>query len=289
MSDFNTAIGNGALKSVTSGEGLVAVGNRALESVTTDSQDTAVGANSLRSLTTRGGNTALGWAAMLNATTAANCVAVGRGALLSNIDGDNNVAMGYNAMYNNNGSQGEENVAIGAAALYSAVGPVVEGNTAIGCYALQWATSNSGNVAVGWLAGVTANTANANITGNENTWIGTRSGPGTTTQLSNSIAIGVDAVVSANDTWVVGKLGTKQAIAEGTNACMGLATLVAGVATVNTNKVTANSRIFLTTNVPGGTVGTPYVWQRTPGTSFTISSTTALDTSSVAWEIKEPA
>lgn len=78
-------------------------------------------------------------------------------------------------------------------------------------------------------------------------------------------------------------------IDEGTNRIMGTATLSSGTVTVNTTKVTANSRIFLTIN--GGTltnVGTPYVSARNAGTSFTITSTNSSDASDVAWIIIEP-
>ena len=58
----------------------------------------------------------------------------------------------------------------------------------------------------------------------------------------------------------------------------------------NTTAVTANSRIQLTVQTPGGTVGAPYVSARTPGVSFVITSTAgAADTSAVAWVIIEPA
>lgn len=78
-------------------------------------------------------------------------------------------------------------------------------------------------------------------------------------------------------------------IKEGTNATLGVATLSAGTVTVNTTKVTASSRIFLT--IDGGTltnVGATYVSARVAGTSFTISSTNVLDASDVAWLIIEP-
>jgi hypothetical protein len=77
---------------------------------------------------------------------------------------------------------------------------------------------------------------------------------------------------------------------EGTNATMGTATLVTGVKVVNTTKVTANSRIFLTTQSLG-TVAAPKavaVTARTAGTSFTITSADATDTSVIAWMIVEP-
>jgi hypothetical protein len=77
-------------------------------------------------------------------------------------------------------------------------------------------------------------------------------------------------------------------VVEGTNATMGLAVLVAGTKVVATTRVTANSRIFVTTNVPGGTPGWLQVSARTAGTSFTILSSSGTDTSSVAWLIVEP-
>lgn len=80
-------------------------------------------------------------------------------------------------------------------------------------------------------------------------------------------------------------------IKEGTNACAGAATLVAGTVVVPTTKVTATSRIQLTVQSLG-TVTTPKaigVTARTAGTSFTITSADATDTSVVAWTIIEPA
>jgi hypothetical protein len=78
-------------------------------------------------------------------------------------------------------------------------------------------------------------------------------------------------------------------VKEGTNATMGAATLVAGTVTVNTTKASANSRIFLTGQGAGGTVGFLRVSARVNGTSFTILSSSATDTRSVAWLIAEPA
>lgn len=87
---------------------------------------------------------------------------------------------------------------------------------------------------------------------------------------------------------VLNPVGSGIAIKEGTNATMGAVTLSAGTATVATTKVSANSRIFLTTQSPGGTVGFVYVSARTAGTSFTITSSSSTDTSVVAWLIIEP-
>ncbi|MBH1939094.1 hypothetical protein I5Q34_33370 [Streptomyces sp. AV19] len=78
-------------------------------------------------------------------------------------------------------------------------------------------------------------------------------------------------------------------VKEGSNATMGVATLTGGAATVSTTKVTATSRIFLTSQADGGTVGFLRISARSAGTSFTITSSSALDTSTVAWLIVEPA
>jgi hypothetical protein len=59
--------------------------------------------------------------------------------------------------------------------------------------------------------------------------------------------------------------------------------------TVSTTKVTANSRIFLSVQTAGGTQGLLRISARTAATSFTITSFSALDTSTVAWVILEPA
>lgn len=77
-------------------------------------------------------------------------------------------------------------------------------------------------------------------------------------------------------------------VREGANARMGTATLTAGTVVVSTTAVTANSRVFLTAQNTGGTPGALRVSARTAGTSFTITSTSGTDTSSVAWMIVEP-
>lgn len=84
----------------------------------------------------------------------------------------------------------------------------------------------------------------------------------------------------------VGKDSPK--LEDGSNKAMGVATLVGGTVTVNNTKVTANSRIFLTSQADGGTPGTLRVSARVAGTSFTITSSSGTDTSTVAFLILEP-
>lgn len=76
-------------------------------------------------------------------------------------------------------------------------------------------------------------------------------------------------------------------VAEGSNAKMGVATLVSGTATVSTTAVTANSRIFLTNQSASGTIGVTYIANKIAGTSFDIVSTDAGETSDIAWMIVE--
>ena len=83
--------------------------------------------------------------------------------------------------------------------------------------------------------------------------------------------------------------GAGLAVAEGSNCKQGLLTCNGTTAvTVANTAVTANSRIFLSIQTPGGTPGSPFVSARTPGTSFAVKSTGASDTSTVAFLITEP-
>ena len=77
-------------------------------------------------------------------------------------------------------------------------------------------------------------------------------------------------------------------VKEGTNCKQGTAVLVAGTVTVADTAVTASSRIFLTSQADGGTPGFLRVSARTAGASFTITSSSGTDTSTVAYEIFEP-
>ena len=78
-------------------------------------------------------------------------------------------------------------------------------------------------------------------------------------------------------------------IKEGSNARMGVATLVAGTVTVANTSVTAATRIFVTNGGINGTAGFLGISTTVPGTSFTITSSSATDTSKVNWLLIEPA
>lgn len=95
--------------------------------------------------------------------------------------------------------------------------------------------------------------------------------------------------LAIDDDWLINLAGKGLRVKEGTNAKQGTSTLVAGTVVVANTSVTATSRIFLTAQSVGGTAGALAVTARTAGTSFTITSTNAADTSVVAWHIFEPA
>lgn len=86
---------------------------------------------------------------------------------------------------------------------------------------------------------------------------------------------------------LISTIGKGLQVKTGTNAKIGTAVLVAGTVTVANTSVTANSRIFLTSNVDGGTPGWLRVSAKTVSTSFVITSSSATDTSTVAWVIIE--
>jgi hypothetical protein len=128
---FNTAEGQNALFSLTTGVANTAIGWFSLKSDTDGSFNTAVGAGTLLfNIGNQGSsqgieNTAIGAAALLLNTTGAQNTAIGVAALLNN-DGDSNTAIGFRALANS--TTAESNTATGAFALES--NTVGFGNTA---------------------------------------------------------------------------------------------------------------------------------------------------------------
>jgi hypothetical protein len=98
---------------------------------------------------------------------------------------------------------------------------------------------------------------------------------------------------SANNTFngniKLGTAGNGLYIKTGTNATAGTVTGTGGWQqfTVNTTKVTANSMIFVT--IQNFNASPPYVYQRTPGTSFVIEFAGGPPGVVIAWLIVEPA
>ncbi|HLF15635.1 MAG TPA: hypothetical protein VI932_12180, partial [Bacteroidota bacterium] len=95
-------------------------------------------------------------------------------------------------------------------------------------------------------------------------------------------------IASGTGNLIVSTAGKGLNVKEGANARMGTATLAGGIATVSTTAVTATSRIFVLSQTDGGTPGFLRVTTITAATSFVITSSNALDTSTVAWIIFDP-
>jgi hypothetical protein len=169
--------------------GNTAEGQAALLSLTTGGFNTAAGFFSLRSNTTGQFNTAIG-AGTLFLNTADENTATGAGALLSNNTGTDNTANGAFALFNN--STGSDNTANGAFALFN--NTTGEFNTAMGDLALVSNTTGGDNTAIGLQA------LASNTTGGQNTGIGDIALAGNTTGSENT-AIG-DLALATNTTGI---------------------------------------------------------------------------------------
>jgi hypothetical protein len=175
----NTALGYQTLFSNTTGHDNMATGSQALYSNTTGIYNTGNGPQALYKNTTGNYNTAAGFRALYTNNTGSDNTANGYEALAFNTNSDN-MAAGFKALYNNttgfgntaNGSKalyknstGGENTANGEGALFS--NSTADGNTADGFEALS---NNTGgfNIALGYHAGLFLTTGVDNIDiGNE--------------------------------------------------------------------------------------------------------------------------
>lgn len=138
----------------------------------------------------------------------------------------------------------------------------------------------------GWAGEPSANVAFSITDSTNASWLSiTRHGAINTIQ-----AIATQNKMSAGLGLDITGIGHGVAVAEGTNGMQGAVTLSGGTATVANTNVNGFSRIMLTAQALG-TVTTPQalaVTARTNGTSFTITSASASDTSVVAYEIFQP-
>ena len=190
----NTAEGQNALFSLTSGGYNTAIGFLSLRSNVTNSFNTALGAGALFA-NTANANTAMGAGALFSNTSGTLNAATGAFALFSNTTGGDNTAIGFKALFGNmagfdNNAFGyraleshtanDHNNAFGAGALLNDQNGI--SNTAIGDAAMQLNVSGVNNTAVGDSALVLS-------TGNGNTAVGVQAGSNVTT-ASNVVCIG---------------------------------------------------------------------------------------------------
>lgn len=119
-----------------------ALGEFALKSVTSGQSNTAVGYNAMCALTTATGSTAIGDSAASNATGCQN-LAVGAGSLFNNATGNFNTAVGYYSMIFSSGSS---NSGLGHNSLRTVSGT---SNVGVGINAGNLLTSGNSNVIIG--------------------------------------------------------------------------------------------------------------------------------------------
>ena len=146
---YNTAEGQNALFSRTTGVYNTALGALTLFGDTTGTGNTAVGINGLRNNVTGGFNTAVGLNALFTNNADDNS-AFGSYALFGNTDGIVNSAFGWAALASN--TQGSGNTANGAQALLRNTTGI--GNTATGRGALSFSATGDFNTAIGYSAGI---------------------------------------------------------------------------------------------------------------------------------------
>ena len=173
----NTAEGQDALFSLTTGTFNTAVGFLSGHAFTTGNLNTAVGAGALL-LTHANENTATGAAALLNSSGGFGNTANGAFALFNDTDGDFNTAVGDDALFHNTTGNGNTAVGLNALASNSTGGA----NTAVGSEALLTNTTGSNNTTVG-------DGALGNSTGFNNVAVGAGAASGVT-DANNVICIG---------------------------------------------------------------------------------------------------
>lgn len=172
----NTAVGNNALLTNTTGTNNTAVGISALRLTTIGLSNTGVGSGALSANVNGSQNTAVGASALLS-NTSSNNVAVGDSALsaasvgqntavgsqaMQNYTGLASVAIGYRALQTGNG---DANTAIGRFCM-SFNNVIGANNTCVGMFSAANATTGDGNSAFG------SGSLTSNTSGSENTAIG---------------------------------------------------------------------------------------------------------------------
>ena len=186
--NHNTALGFNALYSNNGGVYNTATGAYALYSNTIGSDNAATGSQALYSNITGNHNTANGYSALYS-NTASNNTAAGSEALLFNTTGNSNTANGAFALIFN--KTGSNNTATGSQALQSNTG---SNNTATGSLALVHNTTGSGNTAMGLRALL-------NSTGSNNIGLGFNAGINLTTGSGNvCIGSSVSGVAGESNT-----------------------------------------------------------------------------------------
>jgi hypothetical protein len=219
----NTAVGNAALSSNTTGSYNVANGYNSLKTSTTGSSNTANGSYSLYSNTTGDGNTANGYFSLYSNTTGYQNTANGYESLKSNTTGGGNTANGFMTLQAN--TEGHGNTANGYVSLQA--NTTGWANTTNGSYTLLSNLTGYQNTTIGY------NSMRSNTTGNSNTGSGFGSLQFNTTGNSNT-GIGFGSLNSNTE----GSYNTSLGYAAGTTNTTGNQnTLIGYSADVSSNNL----------------------------------------------------
>lgn len=269
----NTSVGNWALRYNAGGDENTAVGHRALAGTLTETdpvstpfghQNTAMGSGSLRGNNGGNDNTAVGYNVLYNNFDANRNTGIGSRALGANTSGSRNVAMGVDTLTNN--TTGTRNAGVGNRSLESMT--TGSRNVAMGHRALSLATTGSLNVGIGLQSGdsLTSESNNTLIGANTNISPGVNFGT----------AIGAGAIVSADNSVVLGKSGDKVGI----GISSPVASLHIGGGVCNkvvqfgglTYNATADDYIILVNGVAGTSVVLPSTAGLAEGHTFIIKN-----------------
>jgi uncharacterized coiled-coil protein SlyX len=188
----NTAEGQNALLSITSGTFNTAIGFLSLSGLNKGDFNTGLGAGTLL-FNGADENTATGAGALLSNTTGNSNTANGAFALFSNTEGTFNTATGDRVLFSN--TVGSNNVGNGATALSN--NTVGTDNTADGAFALVNNVTGNFNTADG------TNALVHNTTGNNNIAVGFSAGDNLTTG-DNNIEIGAEGLADESNTIRIG-------------------------------------------------------------------------------------
>ena len=230
---YNTAVGFASLKSNTTGTVNTAIGVNALSLNTTGVNNTANGGNALYSNTTGDQNTASGIYALFGNATGRLNTATGAFALAGNHTGSSNTAIGWAALFNN--TTGGGNTAIGESALVSNI--TGNSNTAVGVGALYTAAGINSNTAVG----VGALSGGG---GDFNTALGANAG-GTILLGSNNIFIGAGVVGTLRESNTI-HIGDNLPTDPGSSACF--------IGGINGQTTTSGTAVFINSSGKLGTI-----------------------------------
>jgi len=235
----NTAEGQNALFTLTTGAYNTAVGFFSLRSNTEGKFNTGTGAGTLL-LNTADNNTATGAGALFSNTTGVANTANGAFALFGNTEGNGNTASGYQALFSNDG--GDNNTGYGYFALHNH--NIGDFNTAIGSQTLVFDTDGDTNTAIGYQALV------FNTIGSGNTATGVQALESNTTGVSNT-ADGLFAMIS-NTTGGGNTASGAGALFSNSTAFYNVAF---GDATLFSNTTGSGNTAFGTTALQGNTTG----------------------------------